>query len=97
MKPQPSAAFDKLYWLRVLLAAGAGFSAEAIGTDIYSGISLGIGVYLVSYYVARFVWYKGMDREGLGKVYSTGWGGYIMVFLFTWVLLFTVRIAGYSL
>jgi hypothetical protein len=97
MKPQPPVAFDKLYWLRIGLAAFSGFVAEVVGSDIYSGISLGIAVYLISYYAARFAWFKGIDKMALGKVYSTGWGGYIMVFLFTWILFFTIRTAGYPL
>lgn len=68
-----------------------------VGTDYASGISIGIIFYLLSYYLARFAWYRSLGREGQGKVYSTGIGGFIMIFLFTWMLFFTLQIVGYSL
>lgn len=78
------------------LAAVAGVTAEVlVGSDYGSGISIGILFYLVSYYLARFTWYKGVGREKQGKVYTTGVGGYIMLFLFTWMIFFTMRVAGY--
>ena len=96
MQPQAPPSFDKLYWSRLGLAALAGFLAEAlVGTDYASGISIGILFYLISYYGARFTWYKGMGREGQGKIYTTGIGGYLMLFLFSWILFFTLQTAGY--
>ena len=72
----------------------AGLIAELVtGSDYYNGISIGILVYLVSYYLARFVWYKGLDRKFQGKIYSTGLPGYVGLFLFTWILLFTLSSA----
>ena len=80
------------------LAALAGFLAEVIaGTDYTTGISIGILFYLVSYYAARFTWYKGMGRPGQGKVYTTGIGGFLMTFLFSWILFFTLQVAGFSI
>ncbi len=79
-------------------AALAGvLAATLVGTDFASGVSLGILLYLVSYYLARFTWYKGLGREGQGKVYTTGVGSFILVFVFTWLLIFTVQAVGYSL
>jgi hypothetical protein len=98
MQSQPLPSFDKLYWLRLGLAALAGLSAEVlVGTDYASGISIGIMFYLVSYYLARFAWYRKLGREGQGKIYSTGIGSFIMMFLFTWMLFFTLQTVGYSL
>jgi hypothetical protein len=89
-------AFDKLYWLRIGFAAlGALMAEELVGTDYASGVSIGIGMYLISYYLARFTWYKGADKAIQAKVYSTGWGGYIMGFLFLWTLLFTLKSVGF--
>ena len=64
-------------------------AAEIPGTDIYNGISLGILVYLISYYLARYVWFKGVDRQFQSKIYTTGLAVYIGLFVFTWILLFT--------
>ncbi len=89
--------FDKLYWLRIGLAAVAGSTAETfVSNDYTTGLTIGIAVYLASYYVARFTWYRALDNKSQGKVYTTGIGGFVMVFLFTWILLYTLRVAGYS-
>ena len=78
------------------LAALAGFGAEIlVGSDYTSGITIGIAFYLASYYLARFTWYKHVATDKLGKIYSTGVGGFIMVFLFSWMLFFTLQISGY--
>ena len=101
------AAFDKLYWLRAGLGALGGVLAELLTTgtnaagavvsaDWVTGVSIAMLVYLVSYYVTRFTWYKGLDREGQGKIYTTGLGSFVIIFLFTWMLLFTLQAAGYS-
>ena len=80
------------------LATLAGFTADVlVGTDYASGISIGIAFYLVSYYLARFTWYKGLGREGQGKIYTTAIGSFVMVFLFSWILFFTLQAARYSL
>jgi len=84
--------------MRLGFAALGGLGAATlVGIDFTSGISIGIAMYLVSYYVARFTWYKGSPREVQGKIYTTGIGGFVMVFLFTWILFFTVQTVGYSL
>jgi uncharacterized membrane protein YeaQ/YmgE (transglycosylase-associated protein family) len=80
-----------LYWLRISMGVLAGASAETIfGTDSTDGLLVGVIFYLASYYVARYFWFKRLDKKNLGKIYSTGIGGYILLFLFTWILLFTL-------
>jgi hypothetical protein len=97
MKAQVPPSFDKLYWLRLGLAAVAGLIAAAlVGLDFTSGISLGIAMYLVSFYLARYTWYRRTGSEFIGKIYTTGVGSFILVFLFTWMLLFTLQTVGYS-
>jgi len=88
MAPPP---FDKLYWLRIGLGVVAGLLTYTIvGADYINGISVGILVYLVSFYAVRYTWYKGLSRQFQGKIYTTGLGGYVGLFLFTWILLFTI-------
>jgi len=58
--------------------------------DYADGILVGVIVYLVSYYVARYGWYRSLERKDIGKIYTTGVGIFAMVFLFTWILLFTL-------
>jgi hypothetical protein len=51
---------------------------------------IGVIFYLASYYLARYIWFRDLGHEYLGKIYSTGVGGYVLTFLFTWILLFTL-------
>lgn len=73
-----------------------GIVTQYIQTDYFTGISIGIGIYLVTYYMARFTWYKGLGKEAQGKIYTTGVGSYTVVFLFMWMFFFTMQMAGYS-
>lgn len=71
----------------------AGFLANLVfspSLDYADGVLLGMIVYFVSYYFARYVWYKNLDRKDFTKLYTTGIGGFIMFFLFTWILAFTL-------
>ena len=58
--------------------------------DYFDGILLAMIFYLGSYYFARYVWYRDIDRQNYSKLYTTGIGVFIMLFLFTWILLFTL-------
>jgi hypothetical protein len=91
--------FDKVYWMRIGLGILFGVAAEYIlGANsseiVYYGLSLGILGYLVSYYLARLVWFRKLDRSNTSKVYTTGIGAYVGMYLFTWVLLFTISLVG---
>ena len=77
--------------MRIGLAVLGGLTAYRVfGTDYLNGLLVGIIFYLASYYLARYLWFRDLDRADVGKIYSTGIGGYIMVFLFTWILIFTL-------
>ena len=89
-------SFDKLYWLRAGFAAvGGTLSALLVGVNYFDGISLGILMYLVSYYVPLLTWYRGQPKDVQGKVYTTGIGTFVLVFLFSWILLFTLQAPQY--
>jgi hypothetical protein len=60
------------------------------GFDWTVGITIGLLVYLLTYYAARYAWYRNLEPTKLGKIYSTGIGSYVMFFLFTWILLATL-------
>lgn len=63
---------------------------RVFGPDYPSGLLVGVMFYLVSYYIARYLLFKKLYHENLGKIYSTGVGSYVLTFLFTWVLLSTL-------
>jgi len=77
--------------MRIGMGVLGGLAAYRIfGLDYISGLLVGLIFYLASYYLARYLWFRKLEREYVGKIYSTGIGGYILVFLFTWILLFTL-------
>ncbi len=87
--------FDKLYWIRIGFGAIAGVLADWVsGLDtsqaLWNGLTVAIGFYLASYYIARYALYRRTGKEYFSKFYTTAIGGYVMVFLFTWILLFTL-------
>jgi len=95
-KAAPPVLFDKLYWIRIVFGAVAGGLANWIsGLDpnnsLSDGVVIAIGFYLISFYLARYGLYRKAGKESLSKFYTTGIGAYVMLFLFTWVLLFTLR------
>lgn len=73
-----------------MAGAGAHF---IFGVDPTSGLTVGLIGYLASYYVARFFWFRNLDKQSTSKMYTTGLLGYFMLFLFTWILLFTLASA----
>ena len=82
---------DKIYWFRVVLGVATGSLAALIaGADYTTAILLVLVVFLASYYIARYVWGANFSKEEQGKIYTTGMGSYIMLFLFFWFFLFTV-------
>ncbi len=86
--------FDKLYWFRAVIAVAAGALAQYISmldmtNALWNGATVALGFYIVSYYVARYVMYRKLGREYFTKFYTTGIGAFIMIFLFTWIILFT--------
>lgn len=97
--PKPSAvkpSFNMLYAMRLILGVASGvlgelfFTQEPVSFDnTTNGILVAVIVYLLTYYFARYVWYRKMDRQHISKLYTTGIGGFFMLFIFTWILLFT--------
>jgi hypothetical protein len=87
---------DKLYWTRISLGVLAAFAAEAIfrasGSDYSNGLLVGVLIYLASYYVARYRWFRKVEADKVSKVYTIGVGGYTIIFLFFWILLFTLGV-----
>ncbi|MDV3292673.1 MAG: hypothetical protein LYZ70_00195 [Nitrososphaerales archaeon] len=86
--------FDKLYWLRIGSGVAAGVVAYFVfrlpGLDFSYGILVGLFVFLLTYYIAKYGWYRKLEAAKLTKLYSTGIGSYVMLFLFTWILLLTL-------
>ncbi len=73
------------------MGALAGITAKLVfEVDYLNGVLVGLMIYIASFYIARYSWYRDAGKESIGKIYSTGYGGYALVFLFTWILLYTL-------
>ena len=82
---------DRIFWMR----AGFGVTTGAISqllfdSDYLSGILFAIVVYLGTFYLLRLLWGGKIKPEDQRKLYTSGLGSYILLFLFFWILLFTL-------
>jgi hypothetical protein len=89
----PLSDMDKIYWFRVGMGFLAGALADVFfGIDYANGILVALIFFLGSYYLSRFLWGKSFAKEQMNKLYTTGMGSYVMLFLFSWLLLFTLGV-----
>jgi len=57
----------------------------------FRGITILMFMYLVSYYLAKFVIAPQLPKEQSRKWATAGIGGFIAIFFWTWILLTTLR------
>jgi multidrug transporter EmrE-like cation transporter len=86
---------DKLFWLRVVLAVIAGTSATFIFDSIegeerrWASIAFMVILFIASVFIA-----KGMNlnlpKSDRKKLVTTGIGSYIFIYLFMWILTYTI-------
>ena len=60
--------------------------------DYSTGILLGLFLFLASYYFLKYTIGKRFDKEEQRKIYTTGVGSFALLFVFSWVLLFTLGV-----
>jgi hypothetical protein len=60
--------------------------------DYSTGILLGIFIFLASYYFLKVTIGKRFEKEDQRKIYTTGVGSFALLFLFSWILLFTLGV-----
>ncbi len=89
--------FDKLYWMRIAFGFLGGlisFYLNQLGGDFaLLPATIFMLLYLASFYIARYFLIKEIKPEETSKLFFNGLGGFIFLFLFTWILLFTFSIA----
>jgi hypothetical protein len=89
---------DRIFWLRSGLAAITGLVVDYLfGKDYVSGLLFGAVVFMGSYYIVRFVWGKKIRPDQTTKLVTTAIGTYIMIFLFVWILCFTIGLNSLNL
>lgn len=87
----PLSVLDRIFWVRAGLAAVTGLTTDLVfGGDYVSGLLFGVVVFMASYYLVRALWGSEIKPDQNSKLYTTAIGSYIMIFLFFWILSFTV-------
>jgi hypothetical protein len=85
---------DKLFWLRVGLAWLAGTLSALIGNNMQShkgflGLGIMITLFIVSIGIAKSMKIPILPTEKK-KLITTGYGSYILMFVFSWILVTTI-------
>jgi hypothetical protein len=83
-----------LAWIRVGLGAVAGMLAGFLpfapygtfNSNSYAEIYFAVFIYVGSYYLAKYVLDIPLPHKDRNKLITQGIGGYIMMFLFFWIL-----------
>jgi hypothetical protein len=65
--------------------------------DYSTGILIGLFIFLGSYYAIRLTIGKKFPKDQQGKIYTTGLGSYALLYIFTWVLLYTLGVTFLNL
>jgi zinc transporter ZupT len=86
---------DRIYWLRALLGGAAGLLSYAITARLgegvaYASLLIVIAGYLLTYYIARYIIAHDLPEEERNRWLSEGAGTYVMLWLFTYIVLSTI-------
>ncbi len=82
---------DKVFWLRVGFAIIAGLTTGIVGfisfnENAINGIGVGMIFYILSYILASALYKRKILASEKSKLFTTGIGAYIFMFLFVWIL-----------
>jgi len=62
-----------------------------VGTPLINGITVGLAVYLVSFYLIKWLFMNKVEKPT--KILTMGIGAYVLTFIFCWVLFVTPFLA----
>lgn len=84
---------------KVILAPNpnAGTCVANATPDYSTGILVGLGLYLLSFYAIKWTIGKRLDKDEQRKIVTTGVGSFLLLFIFTWILLFTLGVTYLNL
>gem|GEM_PF-2051551 len=63
-----------------------------VGAPLMNGITIGLAVYLVSFYVIKWLFMNKVEKPT--KILTMGVGAYVLTFIFCWVLFITPFLAS---
>jgi hypothetical protein len=75
----------------------AGTCEGGLVPDYSTGILIGLFLFLGSYYLIKLTIGKKFPKADQGKIYMTGLGSYALLYIFTWVFLYTLGITYLNL
>ena len=91
-------SIDKIFWLRVFMGILTGLVLGILTSftsfSSSNGILFALFMYIVSYYTARITLSANINSKDARKLVTTGLVNFIMLFLFTWILINTLFNAG---
>jgi len=88
MKP-----LSQIYLIRVCLSIVAAALCVVLGfNNLISGLWFSIIVYLLSYYFIKQLFIDKVEKTS--KIFTTGIGGYFLVWLVAWVMFFSMAHPG---
>jgi hypothetical protein len=92
------AAAELLFGCKVDVSGpDVGKCAGGVLPDYSTGILLALFLFLGSYYLLRITVGKKFPKDQQGKIYMTGVGSFALLYIFTWVLLYTLGVTFLNL
>lgn len=86
---------DQLFWVRVVLGFIAGLISGIMtffNYMAYIGLLLALMMYIVSYFIAKYMIKLDLPKDSSYKIFTTGLGSFIILWLFTWIIYYTISI-----
>ena len=83
-----------IYWSRVgfgvlaALVCALLINVEEVSNPLISGMSVGILVYLVTYYLIKWQFMAKVEKQS--KMFTMGIGAYFLTWIVAWVLFYTL-------
>jgi hypothetical protein len=81
----------------ILTGSSAGSCVGGAMPDYTTGVLIAMMLFIASYYFLRATFGSKFPKEQQGKIYTTGIGTYAMLFVFSWILLFTLGVTYLNL
>jgi hypothetical protein len=81
----------------IITSPGAGSCVGGLKPDYSTGILIGLFLFLASYYFLKSIYGKKFAKDQQNKIYTTGVGSFALLYVFSWVLLFTLGVSYLNL
>jgi hypothetical protein len=85
-----------IYWSRVCLGITAALISGVLGLFLNINLMNGVGIVLIFYILTNYIlrrWFVGKwgeASEDIKKVFTTGIGAYFIMWVVTWILVYTI-------